>query len=492
MPAVRNADDESAAGHGPPGEDNPPSPRASLHALGCRLNIAETDHIRRQLEADGYEIVPWGAPADVCVLNTCTVTAQAGAKSRQALRAVRRRNPQAILAVTGCYAQTDTERLAALGLADVVVGNGEKLNLPHHLQPTPPLPGGARVTRIVAPRIPRGPFAVAGFDGGTLVTSGSGTRAHLKVQDGCDFMCTFCIIPTARGRARPRAFDNLMAEAETLACAGVRELVLTGVNPGTYAHGGRGLDGVVDALNEVPGLARIRISSIEPTTVACGLLERMADPAHRLVPFLHLPLQSGSARILTAMRRRYGPGAYRAFAEQALGAVPGLCLGTDVMVGFPGEDDAAFGETCALLEALPFAYLHVFPYSERAGTPAPRLPGNVPAPIRQRRAALLRALGDVKRRTFHRRFLGGTLPVLFEQPKHPGLAQGYTENYIRVEAAAADAEALRNQIRPVRLLEAGTAKVAGVLVGEIAEERCAGSGDPATQSSVISMGNVLE
>jgi threonylcarbamoyladenosine tRNA methylthiotransferase MtaB len=435
--------------------------RAALHTLGCRLNAAETDLLRRQLEGAGYEIVPWGEAAHLCVVNTCTVTAQADAKSRQALRAARRRNPEATLAATGCYAQRQPGSLAHKGLADLVLGNEEKLRLLAHL----PARDAAETSapRVVAPGLGRGAFRVPGFDAGQLITSDGDTRAHLKIQDGCDFMCTFCVIPAVRGRARPRALDDLRAEAEALAAAGFREVVLTGVNLGTYDDEGQRLVDVVDALAGIAGLARVRISSIEPTTVDAGLLERMADPAHRLVPFLHLPLQSGSAAVLAAMRRRYGPGEWRAFAERSLLRVPGLCLGTDVMVGFPGEDDTAFGETLALLEALPLAYCHVFPYSARAGTPAPRLPGAVPAPVKQRRAAALRALSESKRAAFHWRFLGRTLPVLFEQPRGPGMAQGYTENFIRVAVSAPDAAALRNRILPVRLIEAGPGRVAGVL-----------------------------
>ena len=462
MKAVRQPIDE----HRPAGNEaerpvpaeGAEKPRAAIHTLGCRLNLAESDLIRRQFEGAGYRVVPWGEAAEVTVVNTCTVTRQADAKSRQALRAARRNHPDTRVAATGCYAQLNARWLAEQGLADLVVGNGEKTSLVALLRDRPEAGG-----QVVAPPISPAPFAVPGFDAGEMITSDSGTRAHLKVQDGCDFMCAFCIIPMARGRARPREWDNLLAEARALAGGGVRELVLTGVNVGTYREGGRGLVGVVDALNELPGLARLRIGSIEPVTVEAGLLERMADPGHALTPFLHLPLQSGSARVLRAMGRRYGPGEYRAFAERALAAVPDLCLGTDVLSGFPGEDDEAFEETVSLLEGLPFAYFHVFPYSERPGTAAARRPGGVPVPVRKRRAALLRALSAEKQAAFHRRFAGRTLEVLFEQPKSEGLAQGYTANYIRVEAPAPDAGALRNRLLPVRLLEGGASRMAGVL-----------------------------
>ena len=443
-------------------------PRAAIHTLGCRLNLAESDLMRRQLEGAGYAVVPWGEAAELCVINTCTVTRQADAKSRQAVRAARRANPSARIAAVGCFAQLQPRALAGDGMADLVLGNGEKLNLLEHLGQHPHPPG--EPARVVAPPIPKTPFAIEGFDAGSFITTGSGTRAHLKVQDGCDFMCAFCIIPAARGRSRPRQWDNLLAEARALAAGGVRELVLTGVNVGTYAVRGQGrsreLTDVLDALDAMVGVERLRIGSIEPTTVAPGLLERMADPGHALTPFLHLPLQSGSARVLAAMRRRYTPGEYRAFAEQALAAVPDLCLGTDVMAGFPGEDDGAFEETLALLTDLPFAYFHVFPYSERQGTAAARRPDMVPVPLRKRRAAVLRALSEEKRAAFQRRFIGRTLEVLFEQPKSPQVAHGYTRNYIRVEVATGEATSLRNRILPVRLLESGASRVAGVLAGD--------------------------
>ncbi|MEE8434252.1 MAG: tRNA (N(6)-L-threonylcarbamoyladenosine(37)-C(2))-methylthiotransferase MtaB [bacterium] len=467
-------------------------PRAAIHTLGCRLNLAESDLMRRQLEGAGYAVVPWGETAELCVINTCTVTRQADAKSRQAVRAARRANPSARIAAAGCFAQLHPRALAKEGMADLVLGNGEKLNLLEHLGQPPPPPGDP--ARIVAPPIPRTPFAIEGFgtEGfdtgnfiiGNFITTGSGTRAHLKVQDGCDFMCSFCIIPAARGRSRPREWNNLLAEARALAAGGVRELVLTGVNVGTYGireqGRPRGLTDVLDALDAIDGVERLRIGSIEPTTVAPGLLERMADPGHALTPFLHLPLQSGSARVLAAMRRRYSPREYRAFAEEALAAVPDLCLGADVMAGFPGEDDAAFEETLALLNALPFAYFHVFPYSERQGTAAARHPGirdggigddgilnyKVPAALRKRRAAVLRALSGEKRVAFQQRFIGQILEVLFEQPKSPKVACGYTANYIRVEVAAGEAAQLRNRILPVRLLESGPSRVAGVLAGD--------------------------
>ncbi len=500
---------------GPISQDNSPGPpraRAAIQTLGCRLNLAESNLIRARLESAGYQIVPWGEAADVLVLNSCTVTSQAGAKTRKILRTARREHPEATLAVTGCHAQLHGESLAQAGLADTVVGNAEKLNLAGYLgEPSPSTEGTPRAVRVVIPPLSSAPFSIGGtgfpaaaasgfpdagsgaasaggFDARSLVTSGEGTRAHLKIQDGCDFMCAFCVIPRARGRSRPRTLPDLVAEAEALAEGGVKEIVVTGVNVGAYGEGnrsaapgredasfGQGLMAVMDALDAIPGLERLRIGSIEPTTVPEGLLERMAARDHLLTPFLHLPLQSGSARVLEGMRRRYGPEEYRAFAASALELVPALCLGADVMTGFPGEDDEAFAETQAFLESLDFAYFHVFPYSPRPGTAAFRMEGKVRESVRTRRAALLRALSERKRESFHRRFLGQTMDVLFERPRAPERAEGYTANYIRVEVHAShdsgdhgadgsDAAGLHNRILPVRLLEAGPSRMVGELV----------------------------
>ncbi len=423
------------------------------------------------LRAAGYAVVPWGEAADLLVLNSCTVTGVADAKGRQWLRSVRRRHPRARVAVVGCYAQTDGEALAAAGLADVVVGNGRKLALADILmeqqrerqsarQADPPDTSAA----ADAPLVLRAPIPRTAFTLDHFAAPDAGTRGHLKVQDGCDFMCSFCIIPVARGRSRARTLDNLLAEAEALAAGGVQELVLTGVNLGTYAHEGRNLTDVVDALDGVAGVARLRISSIEPTTIDPGLLARMADPGHRLVPFLHLPLQSGAATMLAAMGRRYTPEDYRAFAEQALAQVPGLCLGTDVLVGFPGETDADFAETRALLAGLPVAYAHVFPYSPRPGTRATRLAEPVPPTVLKGRAAGLRELSDDLRRRFHLGQVGRVLPVLFERGRAADQAVGLTPNYIRVQVAHADPASLAGRMLPVRLLEAGTHVMAGTLV----------------------------
>jgi threonylcarbamoyladenosine tRNA methylthiotransferase MtaB len=432
-----------------PATTSPSRPRAALHTLGCRLNQAETGLLAERLREAGYEIVPFDAPADLGVINTCTVTREADAKSRKLVKQFIRKNPGAYVAVAGCYSQTGFQALAQIPGVDLIVGNQEKLNLLEYVRR-----GRNGTPLVVRDQIDRVDFTIETRGGGDLTT-----RPNLKIQDGCSFVCTFCVIPSARGRSRSRAFDDLLAEARALAGRGAREIVLTGVNLGTYTHEGRGIVEVVDALDAIPGVERVRISSIEPTTVPDGLLDRMADPDHALCPYLHLPAQSGSDRVLALMRRRYTRAEYLAFAEEAARRVPGLCIGTDLLAGMPGETDEDFAQTLSLLQDGPIDYAHVFPYSEREGTPAVAMPGKVDPKTRQARCAAVRRVAAQKRRLFHEAHLGQILGVLFEE-EEKGVWQGYTSNYMRV--ALRSTENLANRLVLVRL-----AAVAGdVVLGE--------------------------
>ena len=273
-------------------------------------------------------------------------------------------------------------------------------------------------------------------------------RANLKIQDGCDFMCSFCIIPFARGRARSRAMENLLDEARQLVDRGARELVLTGVNIATYDYDGNSVFDVVDRLNEIDDLERIRISSIEPTTIPLELFDRMNDPNHALVPYLHIPLQSGSDRILELMNRRYTRQEFIDFIRLARDTVPDIGIGTDVMVGSPGESLEDFEATCDLLINEPLHYAHVFKYSERDGTAALRIPGKVDGAEKSRRSSVIRQISGRKMDGFHQQYAGKTLDVLFES-EEDGLWSGYTGNYIRVSCVSS--AILTNQIRPVTL-----------------------------------------
>ncbi|MEX0325555.1 MAG: tRNA (N(6)-L-threonylcarbamoyladenosine(37)-C(2))-methylthiotransferase MtaB [Puniceicoccaceae bacterium] len=417
-----------------------PPRRAVVHTLGCRLNQAESQMLRDRLAQMGYSIVSFGSEADLGIINTCTVTREADGKCRKAIRQFIAKNPHAFTAVIGCYSQMGAAAIAEIPGVDLIVGNQDKFAVLDHVgQGKSPRPV------ILRERISREDFSL-GYVGDIPFDK----RANLKVQDGCDFMCSFCIIPFARGQARSRDWENTLAEARSAVGRGIKELVLTGVNIGTFHSEGRNIVDLIDALDAIPGLLRVRISSIEPTTVPDGLLERMADPGHSLLPFLHLPLQSGSNRVLGLMRRKYTIEEYREFADQAMAAVPGLCLGTDIMVGFTGESEADFEETCRQFLELPFAYTHVFPFSEREGTLVmQRKDGWVPMEERNRRCAFLRRLSEKKRYDFMDLHSGREANVLLEDPREDGFP-GYTENYIRVRVDNPGYD-IRNRLVRVRL-----------------------------------------
>lgn len=415
-------------------------PRASLHTLGCRLNQAETALLADRLRRDGYQIVEYGQPTDLLVLNTCSVTGEAERACRAEIRKTLRHSPQAFVAVTGCYAQTGVEALGRMPGVDLIVGNQHKLSLPDHLPPPSALKKRPAPVLLHTRTLGRNDFTVEG------VGDYDATRAHLKIQDGCDFMCSFCLIPFSRGRERSRRLDDAVREAEALVARGHKELVLTGVNIGRYHQDGRSLLDLIRRLERIEGLARIRISSIEPTTVPDALLEYMAA-SPKLCRHLHLPLQSGDDEVLRAMNRRYTVRQYTAFVEQALRLMPDLGLGTDVMVGFPGERDVHFANTLAVVTDLPFAYLHVFPYSRRPGTAAARRSGTVSAATVRARTRTLAELSSAKRLAFYQRHFGRTVEVLFETQDEAGRWTGLTGNYVRV-GVATDGD-LSNQLRPV-------------------------------------------
>jgi threonylcarbamoyladenosine tRNA methylthiotransferase MtaB len=344
----------------------------------------------------------------------------------------------------------EPQAMADLPGVGLVIGNEGKHEIANWL---PLLDESQESPRIVHNKIRRLPFSLPlplAEEGKEKSLPGP-TRGQLKVQDGCDFMCTFCIIPFARGRSRYRDFDNLCAEAEQQIASGVKEIVLTGVNLGTYNIEGHNMVDVVDFLDSLEDLRRIRISSIEPTTVDPNLLERMGDKSHKLVPFLHLPVQSGSDRILELMKRRYTAREYAREVENAVQKIPDLCVGADVMVGFPEEGETEFAETLNLLANLPMSYLHVFPFSERVGTPATRLSAKVSPGDKRERASRLRDLSRRLRQNFMQRFVGTSRNVLLETPKSDGRQGGYTDNYLRVQLATTADEDLRNQMILVQL-----------------------------------------
>ena len=410
--------------------------RATICTLGCRLNQAESSLIAERLQQAGYVLADAHEPVDLCIVNTCTVTNEADAKSRKAIRALIRKHPGAFVAVIGCYAQLAHKALAGIKGVDLIVGNREKLNVLDYVSDE----------RNDAPRIVCGDLAPDDFSidaaGASLLTC----RANLKIQDGCDFHCSYCIVSTARGPSRNRRFDNLLEEARRLVEHGVKEIVLTGVNVGTYCDAGRSLVDVVDALDAMDGLRRIRVGSVELNMLDDGLLERMKDAGHALVPFLHIPLQSGSNRVLARMGRCYMAEDAMAFLRKADETVPDVCIGTDLLVGMPGENEEDFETTCRFLEQSPIAYAHVFKYSDRKGAPAAEMDGKVEPKTLDRRAAHVRRIAEAKRRDYHGRYVGKEASVLFEE-FDGRYWRGYTGNYLRVAVCCNDD--MENTIRTV-------------------------------------------
>ena len=396
--------------------------------LGCRLNQVESQEMGGLLERRGFRTVNADEPAQVYVVNTCTVTGRADFSDRQLIRRISRRNPEALLVVTGCYAQTDAQAVARIPGVDLVLGNQEKYRLPELLadlvkRDRPEI----RVGDIAGARdVPVAPFAkVVGR-----------SRAFVKIQDGCQHRCAFCIVPVARGGSRSQEPKEVLDQIHGLVEAGYRDITLTGVDIGHWGWDlsprSRLADLVVKAA-EVPGLRWLRLSSVLPAYFTAELID-VVTSSPSVAPHLHLPLQSGSDRVLRLMRRPYNVAMYRRLVERLAGAIPDLGLGADIIVGHPGERDEDFDATMALVGSLPFSYLHVFPYSDRKGTEAARRPGHVPAPIIRQRGARLRALAREMNLAFRRRMVGQRrdVVVLAERERETGRLLGLTGNYVEV------------------------------------------------------------
>ncbi|MBI4536956.1 MAG: tRNA (N(6)-L-threonylcarbamoyladenosine(37)-C(2))-methylthiotransferase MtaB [candidate division NC10 bacterium] len=403
--------------------------RIAFATVGCRLNQFETDALRGKAEAGGFTVVPFAEEADVYVVNTCTITGEADADSRQLVRRAVRRNPAAVVAVTGCYAQASPERVAAIPGVDLVLGNIEKAALFRHLAAARP---------VGSPRV-----QVADISGRRRVDAdeyGPGidpdrTRAFLKVQDGCSYTCSFCIVPTVRGPNRSLPAEQILAEVRRLSAAGFPEVVLTGIHLGTYGrdlHPRASLTTLCARIAELPEAPRVRLSSLDPHEVGPGLI-RLLAASPRFCRHLHLPIQSGDEAVLKRMRRAHSAAEFRALLERLTVAVPGIAVTGDVIVGFPGEDEAAFGRTYDLLKALPIAGLHVFRFSPRAGTEAANYPGQVPRAVKAARSRALRALAAEKARVFRREFLGEVLEVVVLHRARPdGMLEGLSDNYLKI------------------------------------------------------------
>ncbi|WP_212002697.1 tRNA (N(6)-L-threonylcarbamoyladenosine(37)-C(2))-methylthiotransferase MtaB [Chitinophaga sp. HK235] len=400
----------------------------AFHTLGCKLNFSETSTLSRLLEQDGFMKTDFESTADVYVINTCSVTDNADKECRQLVRRIQRRAPESMIVITGCYAQLKPQEIASIEGVDLVLGAAEKFNITEHLK---------TLTKGDSAKI----CSCDIEDVNTFHASYSvndRTRTFLKVQDGCDYSCTFCTIPMARGKSRSDSVTSVVENAVKLASDGVKEIVLTGVNLGDF---GKGLTGgkkreesfyeLIQELDKVEGIERYRISSIEPNLLTNEIIEFVAN-SRRFMPHFHIPLQSGNNEILGLMRRRYRRELYAEKVALIKQFMPHCAIGVDVIVGFPSESDAHFQDTYDFLHSLDVSYLHVFTYSERANTPALEIKPVVPVNVRHERNKQLRNLSHKKQQYFNEQHLQQTRKVLFEGHNKDGMMEGYTDNYIRV------------------------------------------------------------
>lgn len=407
----------------------------AFHTLGCKLNFSETSSLSRLLEQDGFEKKSFDDLADVYVINTCSVTDNADKECRQLVRRIQRKSPQSLVVITGCYAQLKPQEIASIPGVDLVLGAAEKFNITQHLK---------ELTKGDSARICSCDIeTVSGFN--ASYSMNDRTRTFLKVQDGCDYNCSFCTIPMARGKSRSDSVENVLKQVEELAASGVKEIVLTGVNLGDF---GKGPDGgasnirtqreenffeLVQALDKTQGIERFRISSIEPNLLTNDIIELVAN-SDRFMPHFHIPLQSGSNRVLGLMRRRYKRELYADRVQLIKTLMPHCAIGVDVIVGFPGESEADFKETFNFLHSLDISYLHVFTYSERDNTKALEIKPVVPMHIRNERNKALRNLSYMKMQHFTQLHTGQLRKVLFESQEKNGMMEGYSDNYIKITA----------------------------------------------------------
>jgi threonylcarbamoyladenosine tRNA methylthiotransferase MtaB len=366
----------------------------AAHTLGCKLNFAETSDLLRRLVAEGHTVVGWGERADLYIVNTCTVTSVAEKKCRTAIRQAHRQNPDAQIVVMGCFAQVAKDEIEKMPGVTQVLGNDSKRLLSY-----------------------------SGEDR---------TRTFFKIQDGCDYFCTYCAIPFARGRSRSATIEETLCAARRIAATGAREVVLTGVNTGTFGqqHGESFLD-LLKGLDGIDGILRYRISSIEPNLLTDDIIDFVAQ-SRAFLPHFHIPLQAGSDHVLSLMHRRYDTALYRAKLERIKAVMPDACIAADVMAGFNGESEEEFGKVLGFIDSLPISYLHVFTYSDRPGTAALRLGEKVPVNIRREHTARLLELSERKHHAFIDSQMGKTRPVLWESTPHSKQMLGWTDNYIRL------------------------------------------------------------
>ena len=403
--------------------------KVAFYTLGCKLNFSETSTIARNFVSEGFERVDFEEKADVYVLNTCSVTDNADKRFKTIVKNALKKNGDAFLIAVGCYAQLKPEELAAVDGVDLVLGATEKFNVTSYINDLTK----NNVGEVHSCEISDADFYVGSY------SIGDRTRAFLKVQDGCDYKCTYCTIPLARGISRSDTLEGVINNAKEISSKGIKEIVLTGVNIGDYGKGEFGnkkhehtfLE-LVKELDKVEGIHRLRISSIEPNLLKDETID-FVSKSTSFVPHFHIPLQSGSDELLKKMKRRYLRNTYSERVHRIKSVLPNACIGVDVIVGFPGETDALFLETYNYLNEIDISYLHVFTYSERPNTEAVDLDGVIPKKTRAKRSKMLRGLSAKKRRSFYENQLGNTLTALFENENKEGYINGFTENYVKVK-----------------------------------------------------------
>lgn len=406
----------------------------AFHTLGCKLNYSETSAIARQFEGAGYSAVKFQDGANIYVINTCSVTDFADRKCRKIVRQALRHSPDAYIVVTGCYAQLKPQEISEIPGVDLVLGAAEKFRILDYVDDISKAPGKGMVN---AGEIKEANNFTNAF------SFGDRTRSFLKVQDGCDYKCTFCTIPLARGKSRSDEVANVVENAQKIADLGVKEIVLTGVNIGDFGNGTSVIEGerpkkeamfidLIKELDKITGIERFRISSIEPNLLTNEIIEFVAQ-SERFVPHFHIPLQSGNNKQLRQMRRRYKRELYVERVAKIKELMPHCCIGVDVIVGFPGETKEDFLETYNFINELEITYLHVFTYSERPNTPANEMENPVPIHIRRERNEMLRILSEKKKRHFYSQYIGQTRTALFEVSKNKDLMNGFTDNYLKIE-----------------------------------------------------------
>ena len=424
--------------------------RIAFHTLGCKLNFSETATISRDFIRHGFEKVDYRDKADFYVLNTCSVTDNADKEARKLIRQAKRRNPDSSVAVIGCYAQLKPNEISEIDGVDIVLGAEEKFNLLDHLDAID-LKGKVKVIQSEIDHVH------------TFIPSystGERTRSFLKIQDGCDYSCSFCTIPLARGKSRSNTVENTMKTARKVAETDTREIVLTGVNIGDFGKGSKEtFYALIQQLDTLERIDRIRISSVEPNLLTNQIIEFCAQ-SEKFMPHFHVPLQSGSNKILKKMKRRYDREYYEDRVKRIKSNVPDACIGADVIVGFPGETEDDFIETYNFLNELNISYLHVFTYSERSNTGAVEMGERVSKETKADRSKMLHILSDKKQRYFYDQFINKNRPVLFENIKN-GKIIGHTDNYIKVQVEGGTS--LINTIQPVMMKENHTSRVSGIL-----------------------------